>query len=473
MKSSASRKGYELVIAAVFALILMLLVVVFAIGKGQNASAALQLLAMSAIFAGFFVSGVYVAAGVGALGVIAGILFSARPLHLFAGQIIWNASSNFLFVAVPMFLLMGDVLLRSGLSDRLYRALTPWVSGLPGGLIHTNIVSCAIFAAVTGSSVATSATIGRVALPYFHNTEYDEKLVLGSLAAGGTLGILIPPSIAFIIYGLLTETSVGQLYAAGLVPGVLLAVMFSGYVVVRELRGRGIRKRATASYSWSVRLRALFDLLPTVALIGLVLGSIYGGFATPTEAAALGVLGALVLAGIYRRLSIRMLHDAARSTARTTSMIGLIILGAFVLNFASSAIGLPQSLASLVTALPLPSWALMLVIIGFYIALGTFMESLSMMVLTIPIVFPIVIALGFDPVWFGVVIVVLVEMALISPPDGLNMYVIQGMRQGGGPITDVFAGVLPFLGVMFLLILILMVLPGIALWLPSVLYHSS
>jgi C4-dicarboxylate transporter, DctM subunit len=456
------------VIAALFLGLLLILVLFFAATGSGPTTTASELAVLSGLFVIFFIAGIYVAAALGILGLLAGFLFSPRPLHLFVGQVIWNPSISFVLVAVPLFILMGEILLRSGLSDRLYRALNNWFGSLPGGLLHTNVVACAVFAAVSGSSVATSATIGKVALPYFENTPYNQRLVLGSLAAGGTLGILIPPSINLIIYGLLTETSVGRLYMAGFIPGFMLAGMFMVYIFLTSLH-RGWGDVHADRVSWITRLVGLVDLLPTAILILLVLGSIYAGLATPTEAAALGVIGSIVLAALSRRLSFSLLQSAVRSTARTTSMIGLIILGAFVLNYAISSLGLPQALVKLVTTLALPSWAIMSILILFYIAIGTFMESFSMMITTIPIVFPIVVALGYDAVWFGIILVILCEMALISPPDGMNMYVIQGMRLRPGPITDVFAGVMPFFGVMFAALLALMLFPQIALWMPSML----
>jgi tripartite ATP-independent transporter DctM subunit len=361
---------------------------------------------------------------------------------------------------------MGEILLRAGLSERLYRALNVWFRWLPGGLLHTNIISCAVFSAIAGSSVATAATIGAVALPYFERTRYSQRMVLGSLAAGGALGNLIPPGITFIVYGLLTETSVGKLYLAGFLPGFLMAGLFMLVILVYSLSGRGIRREPPVS--WGARVRSLIDLVPTLTLILLVLGTIYLGVATPTEAAALGVVGAMLFAAFGRRLTLRVVHASAAATARTTSLIGLIILAGFVLNYVLAQLRLPQALAEIVKSLPLPAWGVMAVIIGFYLALGTFMEGFSMMITTLPVVFPIVVALGYDPVWFGVIITMLAEIALISPPDGTVMYVLQGMRLTPGPISDVFIGVTPFVLVYLVGVVILMVFPEIALWLPRV-----
>jgi tripartite ATP-independent transporter DctM subunit len=338
---------------------------------------------------------------------------------------------------------------------------------LPGGLLHTNILSCGVFSAVAGSSVATAATMGSVALPYFERSHYPPKLVLGSLAAGGALGNLIPPGITFIIYGLITETSVGALYLAAVGPSILVMLLFTVVILWYSFRLGLHGDAAAVGADWRTRLASLADLVPTLLLIGLVLGTIYAGWATPTESAALGVGGSLVLALVDGKLRWSMLSESMHATARTTSMIALILFGAYFLNYILSALGIPQMLAKYLTGLPLPGWGIMLIIIGFYLALGTFMEGMSMVITTIPLLFPVVKALGYDPVWFGVVITMLVEIAMISPPDGTVLYVLQGMRRQPGPITDVFSGVLPFMLVYMLAIVVLMIFPAIALWLPA------
>ena len=454
-------------ITVVFLLVMVGLTLFFALtGVGPHGPIG-GLLLLSAVFIVFFAAGIYVAAALGVLGLLAGFAFSSRPLYLFVGQAIWIPSINFVLVAVPLFLLMGEILLRAGLSDRLYRALNVWFGRLPGGLLHTNIISCAIFSAIAGSSVATAATIGSVALPYFEKTKYSPRMVLGSLAAGGALGNLIPPGITFIVYGLLTETSVGKLYIAAFIPGFMMAGLFMLVILVYSLV-KGTAERS-ARVDWGTRLASLRDLVPTSVLILVVLGTIYAGVATPTEAAALGVVGAMVFAALDRRLTLKVLHASAEATARTTALVGLIILAGFLLNYVLSSLRLPQALAEMVKALALPPWGIMAIIIGFYLALGTFMEGFSMIITTLPVVFPIVLALGYDPIWFGVIMTMLIEIAMISPPDGTVMYVLQGMRLTPGPITDVFIGVTPFVLVYMLGVVILMLVPDIALWLPRVL----
>lgn len=434
------------------------------------ASAGVPWWALAAVllaFVGFFAGGIYVGAALAVLSLLAGFGLSDRPFWNFIGEMIWGPSTNFVLVSVPLFLLMGEIMLRAGLSERLYRALNVWMGRLPGGLLHTNIMACGVFSAVAGSSVATAATMGSVALPYFEKSHYPPKLVLGSLAAGGALGNLIPPGITFIIYGLITETSVGALYLAAVGPSILVVLLFTAVILYYSYKLKLHGDAAAQAITWKHRIASLSDLVPTTLLIALVLGTIYAGWATPTESAALGVAGSIVLSLVDRKLTWKMMAESMRATARTTSMIALILFGAYFLNYILSSLGIPQMLAKFLTGLPFPGWVIMLVIIGFYLALGTFMEGMSMVITTIPLLFPVVMALGYDAVWFGVVITMLVEIAMISPPDGTVLYVLQGMRRQPGPITDVFAGVLPFMTVYMLAIIVLMVFPAVALWLPG------
>ena len=449
-------------IAVLFLLILIGLLIFFA--SGTAALPITEILGLVAIFVVFFGAGVHVAAVLGILAVLTGLMFTDRPFWLFAGQTFWGPSSNFVLIAVPLFLLMGEILLRAGLSERLYKALNVWLNRLPGGLLHTNIASCALFSAISGSSVATAATMGSVALPYFEGTKYDQRMVLGSLAAGGATGNLIPPGITFIVYGLITETSVGALYIAAIIPSVIVTALFVAIIVIHGLRNPLDKP---PPLPLSIKLRALADLVPTLALIVLVLGSIYAGYATPTEAAALGVVGAALFALLEGRLSFAMLNASALTTARNTALLGLIIMGAYLLNYILTLINVPQTVAAAISNLPVPPWGIMLAIVGMYIALGTFMEGFSMIITTVPVVFPIVVGLGYDPIWFGVLVTMLVEIAQISPPDGTVMYVLQGMRPKGGPITDVFAGVMPFLVAYLVAVAIMMMRPELALWLPA------
>ena len=407
-----------------------------------------------------------VAAALMLLALSLGHLFARLPVHLAMGEIVWSASSNTLLVSVPLFILLGEILLRSGIADRLYNSMSQWLAWLPGGLMHANVGACMVFAATSGSSVATAATIGTVATPVITKYRYGERLFLGSLAAGGTLGILIPPSINLIIYGWLTETSVPQLYLAGFVPGILLGLIFMATIVLCCLlrpRWGGVRIES----DWVSRYRSLGGLLPPFAIFLIVIGSIYAGFATPTESAALGVVAALGLAAINRRLSVGMLKQALDGTMRTTGMIMLIVMAAWFLNFVLSAIGLVNALNGFITGMGLSPAGMLAAIIVFYLVLGCFMEPLPMLIVTVPVVTPVIVRAGYDPVWFGIMIVLLCETAMITPPVGVNLYVVQGVR-GRGSISDVILGVLPFIASLMLMILLIVFAPGIVLWLPRV-----
>jgi len=406
-----------------------------------------------------------VAASLGVLGLILDRLYSTMPLSLAMGEVAWSAGRDFLLVSIPMFILLGEILLRSGVAERMYAALSKWLSWLPGGLMHSNIGACAVFAATSGSSVATAATVGTVALPLVRTHGYNERLFLGTLAAGGTLGILIPPSINMIIYAVLTDTSIPKLYLAGIIPGLGLAGLFMVIVAIActirpEWGGRRIRA------SWGERLGSLPHLVPPLLIFLVVVGSIYAGLATPTEAASLGVVAALGLAAFYRRLSIPMLLEVFENTMRTTAMIMLIIVAAYFLNFIITGIGLTGLITGAVASLGLSKYAMLIAMVVFYLVLGCFMETLSMMITTIPIIVPVMVGLGFDPIWLGIVIVILIEAALITPPVGLNLYVVQSLRSGGS-LNDVIAGSLPFVLAMIVLIGLLTLLPDLALWLPS------
>jgi len=424
-----------------------------------------MLLTALAILIGLLALSVPVSAVLGFLGIALAEIYSKLPLTVAIGEISWATSNNFLLVAIPFFVLLGEILLRSGMAGRMYNALVLWIPWMPGGLMHANIAACAMFAATSGSSVATAATIGTVAMEEIEKHGYSERLFLGTIAAGGTLGILIPPSINMIVYGVLTDTSIPKLYLAGIVPGLILAGLFSltvlAFCLVRpELGG----KRTTAS--WDQRIRALPDLIPPLVIFLAVIGSIYAGWATATESAALGVVAALGIAAWNRRLTVRMLLHAFEGTMRTTAMIMAILIAAYFLNFAIASIGLTDQVNKYITDLNLKSTQLLVAVIVFYLILGCFMETLSMMVATVPIIAPIMIKAGFDPVWFGILIVILMETAMITPPVGINLYVVQGLRKRGR-IDDVIIGAAPFVVTMMVMIVVLSVWPVLALWLPQ------
>ena len=409
-----------------------------------------------------------IAASLGWLGLILQWTDSPMPLHRAISDMAWQTSTDFLLVAIPMFVMLGEILLRAGITEKMYDGIVKWLGWLPGGLMHSNIGSSALFAATSGSSVATAATIGTVAIPQIQKRGYNEPLFLGTIAAGGTLGILIPPSINLILYGLLTNTSVPELYLAGFIPGFLLAALFILTVVITCIM-RPAWGGEKLSYTWGEKLRALPSLLPPLGIFLVVVGSIYAGIATPTEAASLGVVAAMGLAAYNGKLSIDMMRQAIEGTMRTTAMITLIIIAAVFLNFVLSIIGLTQALTDFVTGLGWSPMQTMLMIVLILIVIGCFMETLSMLLTMAPLVTPIVVAMGFDPVWFGILLMVLLETALITPPIGINLYVVQGLRKAGA-MWDVMKGAMPFVLTMFVMLGLLLAFPGLALWLPSLFY---
>ena len=404
-----------------------------------------------------------VAATLAVLGLTVGGIFSEYPLYKAIGEISWTASTDFILLAIPLYVLLGEILLHAGIAERTYKALDRWLSWLPGGLMHANIGTSAMFAATSGSSVATAATITTVALPQARKYGYGESLFAGSIAAGGTLGILIPPSINLIVYGFLTNTSIPRLFMAGIVPGILLSFLFMLCILVACL----IKPSLTSGKhiaTWNERFSSLKDLLPVMFIFFIVIGSIYAGFATPTESAALGVIAALILAASHKKLNFKILTDIMEGTMRTTAMIMLILMAAYFLNFILASIGLTDKLTVFVNNLGLSPFNTLLVIIGLYVVLGFFVETLSLMVITIPIIAPVIVDLGYDLIWFGVLLILLIEMALITPPVGLNLYVVQGVRQRGS-ISEVMIGSIPFVIMIALMIAILVMFPNMALFL--------
>ncbi len=534
----------------------------------------------------FFLAGLYVAGALGTLAILLMEIFSDNPLTNIMANRAWDTFTRFLLVAIPLFILMGELVLRSGIADRMYRALDRWVAPIPGGLLHTNIVSCAIFAACSGSSISTAATISRVALPTFHTRGYNERLVVGSLAAGGTLGILIPPSVLLVIYGLSTGTSIGRLFLAGFIPGALMALTFMILIATAAVIWPGIAPKVAGEtfltkQGWVDRITGSIAIAPVVILILAVLGSIYGGIATPGESAAIGVYGAFVLAFLYNskplwvpiigsalrysrlmgaytpirallvtfiglvvlhlsiqtiylvffpnrslfveqeiaeaiflievlflppmgwvsiltevtrdemeeanlppmahvgammRSNLAMLQEVFLSTMRTTCMIMLILMAAFTLQFAFAYLRISHTLADVVVGMDLAQWQLVGILVVFYLLLGTFMESYSMLATTLPILLETLFQSGVDLLWFGIIMIILLEAAQISPPQGLSLYVLHGARRETAErrgvtetetINDVYIGVMPFMFCMAVVIGILMLFPEIVTWLPD------
>ena len=415
-----------------------------------------------ALLLALLVMSVPVAAALIVLGLSIGELFSDFPLHRVMGEISWSASTDFLLLSIPLFVMLGEILLRAGIAAKTYNALNKWLSWLPGGLLQANIGTSALFAATSGSSVATAATITTVALPQGRRYKYSEKLFAGSIAAGGTLGILIPPSINLIVYGFLTNTSIPRLFLAGIVPGMILASLFMLCIAIACILNPKLSGGKLA-VTWKERFETLKDLIPVLIIFVVVIGSIYAGLATPTESAALGVLASLLLAYRYQAINLRFFKQVFEGTMRTSSMIMLILISANFLNFILDSIGLAEALYEFVSNLGASPFYTLMVVIALYVILGFFVETLSLMVITVPIVAPILVNLGYDPIWFGVLLILLIEMALITPPVGLNLYVVQGVRRTGS-ITDVMIGAAPFVLMIGLMIILLIIFPEIALY---------
>ncbi|KAA0892562.1 TRAP transporter large permease [Pusillimonas sp. ANT_WB101] len=392
--------------------------------------------------------------------------FSDFAFYQAIGAVLWSNSNNYTLLAIPLFILIGELLVRCGSASKAYSVMEAWLSWLPGGLIHANIGASVLFSATTGSSVATAATISTIALPEGRRLDYNEGIFCGAIAAGGTLGILIPPSISLIIYGVLTETSIPKLFAAGLVPGLLLAICFSAVTCLLVIVKPTLVGNKTRKYSWKERLLGMLHLTPMILLFVVMVGSIYTGIATPTEAAAAGLVATLIIAFSSRRFRLKQLVEALLSSFKTTGMIMLIVLASYCLNYVLSIIGISDRIEMLFSDLDVSPMTTLLIVALVYLLLGFFIETLSLMVLTLPMLAPIVFAQGFDKVWFGIVVILLIEMALITPPVGLNLYVVQSTRNRGS-IIEVIYGAIPYIFAMLLMLILLIIFPSIALFLPG------
>jgi C4-dicarboxylate transporter, DctM subunit len=409
--------------------------------------------------------GLPIAVAMAAVGIVGGLAAYGLPFVNSIAPVVWGVHNDNLLTAIPMFVLMGELLLRSGIADRMFGALAAWLGRLPGGLLHTGVGCSALFAATSGSSVATAATIGTVALPSLHQRGYPMSLSLGSIAAGGTLGILIPPSVNMIVYGSLTDTSIGRLFVAGIVPGLLLTACFMLFIMGHALITGSTRREAPVPMAR--RMQLLLDLVPPAVVFFVVMGSLYGGVATTTESAALGVVVSLFFAWRSGRLSWTLLQHCFVQTAKTSGMILFIITAAFILNLAISLTGVAEAMTAWVTSFGLSPTQMLLALMLFYFVLGMFMDVLSMMVATIPITFPIVQHLGVDPVWFGIFIVLMCELGMITPPVGMNLFVVHGIRPDDGGIRDAMWGAVPYVTIMIIFTLLLIAVPGLATWLPG------
>ncbi|GAB4403189.1 MAG: TRAP transporter large permease subunit [Rhodoferax sp.] len=422
---------------------------------------ALLLLALFAILG----SGVWIGLTLSGVAWIALQVFSARPAGDAMAVTIWGSASSWTLTALPLFVWMGEILFRTRLSEDMFRGLAPWMQALPGRLLHTNVVGCAIFAAVSGSSAATCATIGKMTLPELKRRGYPDPMAIGTLAGAGTLGLLIPPSIILIVYGVAADVSISQLFVAGVVPGIVLAALFSGYIAVWAMLHPDQVPPRDPPMPLREKLRASAALMPVLLLIGCVLGSIYGGIATATEAAAVGVVGALVLSGLQGSLNWASFRDALLGATRLYCMIALILSGAAFLTLAMGYMGLPRHLAQWIASLGLGPGALVVALTLFFIVLGCFLDGISVVVLTMGVLLPTVQAAGIDLLWFGVFVVLVVEMAQITPPVGFNLFVLQGLT--GRQLPTIARHALPMFLIMTLAVTLIYLLPELVTWLPQ------
>ncbi len=409
--------------------------------------------------------GVWIAPALMVVGVLGMVLFANAPAGSILATTSWASSASWTMTALPLFIWMGEILFRTRLSDDMFAGLAPWVERLPGRLLHANVIGCGIFAAVSGSSAATAATIGRISLPELKTRGYPESISIGSLAGSGTLGLLIPPSIIMIVYGVAAQVSVARLFIAGVLPGLLLMALFSGYVMFWSMLNKTRIPAAGAALPFIAKLRATWRLTPVVLLIVGVIGSIYGGIATATEAAAIGVVGSLVIAAASGTLNRRSLIDSLLGAVRTSTMIFFILLGAAYLTSAMSFTGLPAALANWIAGEKLPAWALIAALTVFFIILGCFLDGISMVLLTTSVLLPAVQAAGIDLLWFGIFVVLVVEMAQITPPVGFNLFVVQNLT--GKDIFTVARAAFPFFLLMVVAVVLVTVFPQIVLSLPQ------
>ena len=410
-------------------------------------------------------SGIWVALSMIAVSAIGMLLFTTRPVGDAMATTIWGTSSSWTLTALPLFVWMGEILFRTKLSENLFKGLSPWLSKLPGGLVHVNVVGCALFAAISGSSAATVATVGKMSIPELRKRKYPEKLLLGSLAGSGTLGLLIPPSIILIIYGVTIEDSIAKLFMAGILPGIMLAVMFMLYVIFWSILNKKLMPKSTKNFSFVEKVQGSKQLLPVIFLITAVIGSIYTGIATATEAASLGVVGALILSFFQGTLSKETFNLSLLGATKTSCMIAFIIAGSTFLSLAMGFTGLPRNLAIWIDGMNLSPYTLLFVLTIFYIILGMFLDGISAVVLTMAIIEPMIRQAGFDMIWFGIYLVIVVEMAQITPPVGFNLFVLQSMANKD--MAFIAKSAFPLFLLMILAVIIVIIFPEIALWLPN------
>ena len=410
-------------------------------------------------------SGIWVALSMIAVSAVGMLLFTTRPVGDAMATTIWGTSSSWTLTALPLFVWMGEILFRTKLSENLFKGLSPWLSKLPGGLVHVNVVGCALFAAISGSSAATVATVGKMSIPELRKRKYPEKLLLGSLAGSGTLGLLIPPSIILIIYGVTIEDSIAKLFMAGILPGIMIALMFMLYVILWSILNKKLMPKSVESFSFLEKVQGSKQLLPVILLITSVIGSIYTGIATATEAASLGVVGALILSFFQGTLNKNTFNLSLLGATKTSCMIAFILAGSTFLSLAMGFTGLPRNLAIWIDGMNLSPYTLLFVLTIFYIILGMFLDGISAVVLTMAIIEPMIRQAGFDMIWFGIYLVIVVEMAQITPPVGFNLFVLQSMANKD--MAFIARSAFPLFLLMILAVIIVIIFPEIALWLPN------
>jgi C4-dicarboxylate transporter DctM subunit len=413
----------------------------------------------------FLGSGIWVALSMIGVSAIGMMLFTSRPVGDAMATTIWGTSSSWTLTALPLFVWMGEILFRTKLSENLFKGLSPWMQKLPGGLIHVNVVGCALFAAISGSSAATVATVGKMSIPELRKRNYPEKILLGSLAGSGTLGLLIPPSIILIIYGVAVQESIAKLFIAGIIPGIMIALIFMSYVIIWSLINKKDMPRILEEYSFFEKVKRSKQLLPVILLILGVIGSIYTGIATATEAASLGVVGALILSYFQKSLTLETFKSSLLGATKTSCMIAFILAGSTFLSLAMGFTGLPRNLAIWIQNMDLSPYVLIFVLMIFYIILGMFLDGISAVVLTMAIIEPMIRQAGFDMIWFGIFLVIVVEMAQITPPVGFNLFVLQGMANKD--MGYIAKSAFPLFMLMVLAVILVVIFPEIALWMPE------
>ena len=418
----------------------------------------------------FLGTGIWVALSMVGVSAIGMLLFTSRPVGDAMATTIWGTSSSWTLTALPLFVWMGEILFRTKLSENLFKGLAPWMSRLPGGLVHVNVVGCALFAAISGSSAATVATVGKMSIPELRKRNYPEKLLLGSLAGSGTLGLLIPPSIILIIYGVTVQESIAKLFIAGIIPGIMIAIFFMFYVIGWSILNKDSMPKTEETFSFSQKMKDSRQLIPVIVLIAAVIGSIYVGIATATEAASLGVVGALILSFFQKSLNKETFKLSLLGATKTSCMIAFILAGSSFLSLAMGFTGLPRGLAIWIQEMNLSPYVLILVLTIFYIILGMFLDGISAVVLTMAIIEPMIRQAGFDMIWFGVFLVIVVEMAQITPPVGFNLFVLQGMANKD--MGFIARSAFPLFLLMIIAVVVIIVFPNIALWLPEQMIQS-